>query len=137
MTPAAMAAIHERAFAGQSRAWSATEFQELMQDNQVFCVHKPLGFALGRVLGHEAELLTLATDPSLQRQGIGCTLMQDFSRELTYRGVETVFLEVAQDNVAALALYTALGYIQVGCRKDYYRKQNGALVDGLVMRCTI
>ena len=41
------------------------------------------------------------------------------------RGVEIVFLEVAQDNTAALALYKTTGYDAIGMRKNYYKRAGG------------
>jgi ribosomal-protein-alanine N-acetyltransferase len=44
-----------------------------------------------------------------------------------------MFLEVAADNLAAIALYQATGFIKVGVRKGYYPHPDGAK-DALVMR---
>lgn len=134
MTPARLAALHERAFDGQGRPWSEAEFHALLQDNGVFLMHSVHGFALGRQTGPEAELLTLAVDPAAQRQGVGHQLMHEFDAALTARGIETVFLEVAQDNAAALALYARTGFIQVGQRAGYYHRPDGRVVDALVLR---
>jgi ribosomal-protein-alanine N-acetyltransferase len=48
-------------------------------------------------------------------------------------GAGTLFLEVAGDNAAALALYAAAGFEAIGLRKGYYA--TGA--DAVVMRRTL
>jgi ribosomal-protein-alanine N-acetyltransferase len=45
-----------------------------------------------------------------------------------------MFLEVAEDNAAALALYTAAGFATTGRRRAYYRRPGGLLVDALMLR---
>ena len=47
-----------------------------------------------------------------------------------------MFLEVAADNLAAIALYQATGFAKVGVRKGYYPHPDGAK-DALVMRRTL
>jgi ribosomal-protein-alanine N-acetyltransferase len=37
-------------------------------------------------------------------------------------GAASLFLEVADDNVAALALYERLGFVTVGMRPNYYAR---------------
>ena len=58
MTPEAMAALHARTMT-TPRPWSREEFAALLGSPGVFAVGEPTGFALGRVVLDEAELLTL------------------------------------------------------------------------------
>jgi [ribosomal protein S18]-alanine N-acetyltransferase len=53
--------------------------------------------------------------------------------EAQRRGAQTLFLEAAEDNAAARALYAAQGFVQIGRRTNYYRRASG-LVDALVLR---
>ncbi len=137
MTSDQMADIHARAFEGQGRAWSTDEFTQLKQDPHVFDVQAPFGFALGRVIADEAELLTIATDPAYQGQGIGRAILQILTTEAAQLGAKTVFLEVARDNMRALRLYKDFGYQEVGCRFNYYRRPDGTSVDALVLEAEI
>ncbi|MFN4101064.1 MAG: GNAT family N-acetyltransferase, partial [Pararhodobacter sp.] len=106
MTPEALAALHARAFATPP-PWSAAGFAGLLDSPLVFLTADAQGraFALGRVVAGEAELLTLATDPAARRQGLARAQMAAFEREAQARGAVTAFLEVAEDNAAARALY--------------------------------
>ena len=77
----------------------------------------------------EAELLTLAVEPSARRQGLGRALVDEFDAVARLRGAARGFLEVASDNAAAQALYAGAGWERTGRRRDYY----GAGIDALTM----
>ena len=47
--------------------------------------------------------------------------------------VRRLFLEVGQGNVAAIGLYTGLGFKEVGRRKGYYQHLGAAPEDALVL----
>jgi ribosomal-protein-alanine N-acetyltransferase len=96
----------------------------------------PSGFALALGLGEECEILALGVVSERRRAGIGSALVDSICCEAQQRGADRVLLEVAVDNVAARALYAARGFIQVGCRRCYYR-QNDRLVDALVLRLAL
>lgn len=132
MTPAALAALHARAFT-DTRSWSASEFADLLASPHVFLVAQPVGFALGRVIADEAELLTLAVAPDARRLGHGRALLAAFETGAQTRGAAQAFLEVAADNAAARALYTAAGWTESGRRPGYYRTSGGQNVDALVL----
>lgn len=133
MTPDEMASMHARAFAGLGRAWSAAEFAELLSSGPVFAVGRDRGFALGRVVAAEAELLTIATLPEARRQGIAARTLGAFEVEAAERGAIRVFLEVACDNAPAIALYHGAGYVEVARRAAYYRRPDGTRTDAVVM----
>jgi len=133
LTPAAMAALHGRAFLGQSRGWSETEFAELLDSPHVFVIGDARAFALGRVIADEAELLTIATDPDCLRQGLGRACLAAYETQAVARRARISFLEVAADNAAARALYEKTGYREASRRAEYYRRDTDA-VDALILR---
>lgn len=130
MTPAAMAAIHAAVFP-ERRAWSANEIAGLAEAPG-FAVTAATGFALGRAVAGEAELVTLAVAPGARRAGTGRALLAAFEAEAQARGAITAFLEVAADNAAGMALYRSAGWQETGRRKGYYARPQGA-VDALTM----
>ncbi|WP_039001397.1 GNAT family N-acetyltransferase [Falsihalocynthiibacter arcticus] len=135
-TPQALAALHARSFTSP-RPWSADEFASLLCQKLVFLVTVPSGFALGRAIAGEAELLTIAVAPNARRMGAGRTLMDLFENEAIARESTESFLEVAEDNLAALSLYRGVGYRESGLRRGYYRSQSGTILDAQVFRKTI
>ena len=134
MTPDRLADLHRLAFTAE-RPWSAAEFTPLLDSPFVSLFAHPHGFALARTVAGESELLTLAVDPSYQRQGIGRNLVNDWL-ETASAHAERAFLDVASDNIPAISLYSALGFAQVGQRRAYYARKDAPAADALLMqRC--
>lgn len=132
MTPEQMAALHARAFAGQGRAWSAAEFEELIGSPHAILAAGPHGFALGRVTVDDAELLTIATDPAHRRAGVARTVLAALEEQAAARGAERILLEVAEDNAPAIALYRTAGFLEISRRKGYYAVPGGGRTDALI-----
>ncbi|HXO92427.1 MAG TPA: GNAT family N-acetyltransferase [Stellaceae bacterium] len=93
----------------------------------------PAGFALARDLHKECEILSLGVLPERRREGVGAALLNSICVEARLRSAESIVLEVAVDNIAALALYAARGFLQVGRRRNYYRRTRNS-ADALVLR---
>ena len=134
MTPEALAALHATAFTDTPRPWSAAEFAALLALPGTLVLDRPDGFALGRVAGPEAELLTLAVHPGARRRGLATRLVAAFEAEAARRGAEECLLEVAETNAPGRALYAGLGYLPVGRRPGYYHPAGKPPVDALVLR---
>lgn len=102
------------------RPWKEAEFRDLLALPQSVAATHRHGFALGRVILDEAELLTVAVAPEARREGIGRACLDTFHDMALARGADTAFLEVAETNHAARALYDAAGYSVAGRRRGYY-----------------
>jgi ribosomal-protein-alanine N-acetyltransferase len=87
------------------------------------------GLLLDQCLGPEGEILTLGVAPAWRRRGLACGLVQDLIVRALGGGAQRLLLEVAADNIAALALYTSLGFARQGIRRHYYRRAQGPAVD--------
>lgn len=133
MTPEELAALHERCFDHTPPPWSAHDFALLLALPGARLISRHGGFALARVAGPEAELLTLAVDPDLRRKGHGRALLDRLASDLAAEGVTEIFLEVAETNGAGRALYAAAGYVARGRRRDYYRHIGAPAVDALIL----
>ena len=136
MTPDALAALHAVCFTAP-RPWSAAEFADLLSNRLVFLLTEPGGFLMGRVIADEAEVLTVAVDPTRRQQGIGARLMDRFLTESAQRCATSAFLEVAEGNTPARALYARAGFTESGRRRGYYHHPDGTPNDALVMTCTL
>jgi ribosomal-protein-alanine N-acetyltransferase len=88
---------------------------------------------LARDLHKECEILSLGVLPERRREGVGAALLNSICVEARLRSAESIVLEVAVDNIAALALYAARGFLQVGRRRNYYRRTRNS-ADALVLR---
>ncbi len=133
MTPADLAALHTAAMT-TSRPWSAAEFESLLADRTTFLVTETTGFALGRAVADEAELLTVAVSPEHQRSRLGTRLLAAFEAEARARGAATAFLEVAEDNAPARALYARAGWQETGRRPAYYPRAGAPSAAAIVLR---
>lgn len=135
MTPAELSRLHHRSFV-TTRPWSKNEFADFLSSKLIFLVTDAHGFALGRTVADETELLTIAVDPNFQRRGVGSDLLSKFERESVGRGARYIFLEVAATNLPAIRLYQKAGFNESARRKSYYRIANGANVDAIMMQKT-
>ena len=136
---AEIAAIHARCF---EHPWSTGVFADLAgkPHHRLYVLEdeeRIISFILITVVAGEAEILTLATDPDRQDRGFGRRLLEEVIAELRTEGHESLFLEVAVDNVAALALYKACGFEPAGLRKAYYSRNQGPPVDGHILRLAL
>lgn len=91
------------------------------------------GFVLARVAADEAEILSLGVAPEMQGRGLARRLVCEVQRRLAERGARSLFLEVAADNIPALALYRRLGLGESGRRRGYYARSGAAAADALVL----
>jgi [ribosomal protein S18]-alanine N-acetyltransferase len=132
MTPEDLATLHARCFTAP-RPWSATEFRDMLASPATFLCTNSGGFLLGRTAGPEAEILTLAVAPESRRKGHALALLTDTESRMRAAKIQQIFLEVAENNTAAVALYHAAGYTSAGYRKDYYDSTNGRKVSALVL----
>jgi ribosomal-protein-alanine N-acetyltransferase len=123
-----LAAIHAAAFPSPD-AWGRDVFDlQLAMPNVFALLHESGGMILVRIAADEAEILTLAVTPAARRHGLGRILLVKATEMAAACGVRVVFLEVSVANIAALALYTSLGFIQAGRRRQYYSDRSDALV---------
>lgn len=133
MTPEALARIHAQAFSS-TRAWSAAEFRGLLDQPGMVLTGDDRAFALLRVTLDEAEVLTVATAPEHRRKGLARAVLAQAETAAQALGAAVIFLEVAEDNDAARALYAQAGYAQIGRRPGYYLPKDAAPVAALVLR---
>ncbi|MCP4185808.1 MAG: GNAT family N-acetyltransferase [Hyphomicrobiales bacterium] len=120
-------AIHAQSF---DRSWSIDELVSTLavKGTQCFVANirgkgskGPKGFIILRTLAGQSEILTIATDRVYRKCGIARLLLEFVIRKLQVERVEQLYLEVGEDNGAALGLYKSLKFKQIATRKAYYR----------------
>jgi ribosomal-protein-alanine N-acetyltransferase len=84
-----------------------------------------MGYAVMMLAVDEAELLDIAIDHGHQRKGIGRKLLEAMLSLARHENMRRMVLEVRASNQAAIALYRASGFEQIGLRRDYYPATNG------------
>ena len=134
------AELHSAAF---TRPWSGDELAALLAQKGTFGVvarrvgqpnSPPAGFVVVRIAADEAEILTITVDRRIRKQGIGRLLMDDVLQRLHADRVSSLFLEVDEENVAALKLYKRLRFEEVGRRPAYYTDAAGRKTSALILK---
>lgn len=90
------------------------------------------GYAVCWHLGDDAELLRIAVAPDERNKGRGKELLAHCLACAKQDGCARMCLEVEDGNLAAIALYKALGFEQVGTRPGYYAGK-----DALLFACSL
>jgi ribosomal-protein-alanine N-acetyltransferase len=124
-----LAAVHAEAF---DHPWDAVAIADLLSQAGVFGIAVKGGFILCRVVLDEAEILTLAVRPGARRQGLARQLTRAAGDAARSLGADRLFLEVAEDNMAARGLYADAGYVETGRRRAYYETAQGR-TDALIL----
>lgn len=125
-----LAALHATAF---ETPWDAPAFLRLLGQTGVFALETGDGFILMRVVADETEILTLAVRPEARLAGLAKALVCQGAEIAATRGATRLFLEVAEDNAAARALYARAGFAEAGRRAGYYSRSDGSRADALVL----
>lgn len=132
----AIAALHGVSF---RRGWSEQEVEGLLLDRHVIAHRammggKMAGFIMSRLVEDEAEILSVAVSGARRGRGLARSLLTLHMRRLAGLGTRKVFLEVDENNAAAIRLYDRAGFVRVSQRKNYYPGTSGAAAAAVVMR---
>ena len=105
---------------------------ELKTENSKYLVailnEEIVGFAGIKMMVDEADIMNIVVKKTFRNQGIGTLLLKklmDLSRELN---CISITLEVMEENYPAIHLYKALGFTQIGIRKNYYQDKNALIM---------
>ena len=85
-----------------------------------------VGFIAQSVVLDEAELLQLTISSTHRRKGYAKKAIINWLAQLSEKNVAQVFLEVREQNTAAVSLYESVGFAQAGIRKGYYQVEIGS-----------
>lgn len=131
--------IHRLSFQDSgAQIWSAGEIATILKGPDVHALMvletgQAIGFLMWREVSDEAEILTICTLPAHRTKGVASQLLQKFYGKIKESGVRQIFLEVNENNRAALILYGKNGFETVGRRKDYYGGKGVQKQDALIM----
>ncbi|AII49098.1 alanine acetyltransferase [Synechococcus sp. KORDI-52] len=124
-------ALDQRALNG---LWTAEQWHRELDDPRRLCmglVHPNttlLAVACGWMVADELHITAVAVDPDRRRCGHGGLLLQALLQRARQQGAVHATLEVASDNVAALALYARTGFRTAGTRPGYYSDGRDAFI---------
>ena len=116
--------------------WSVNSIvYELTNPLSLWLVAAEAGIVVGYVgsqsVMDEADMMNIAVHPEYRRRGIAQELVHRLVTALRQKEVRCLTLEVRASNEPAKALYSSLGFEQVGRRPNYYRNPRE---DALILR---
>ena len=131
----ALAALHQECF---SPGWEPVDFDGyLSRDTDdvlgLYIKGRLAGLSVLRTVIDQADVLTICIGKKYRQKGAGRILLARSEAAITARGADIVFLDVAEDNLGAIALYRHAGYVQHGRRSGYYRRR-GARIGALLFQ---
>ena len=136
MREADLGAVHALEIRAYEFPWTLGIFRDCLRADYpalVLQVDGRLGgYCLMSIAAGEAHILNVCTAPELHGRGLGRQLLHALLRVARARRVDRVFLEVRPSNIAAIRLYDAEGFNEIGRRPRYYPARNGR-EDALVM----
>ncbi|MGY8525279.1 ribosomal protein S18-alanine N-acetyltransferase [Paracidovorax citrulli] len=128
--------IEQRAY---PHPWSRGNFENSLKAGHIGLTLRDAAGALNSYailmpVVDEMHLLNLTVEPQLQRRGLG-RLMLNVALAVSHEHrLPDMLLEVRPSNTAALALYHATGFVEIGRRRGYYPADDGGREDALVLR---
>ncbi len=102
-----------------NKPWSANDFADLKKSGCDIMASQN-GFAVWRVVADESEIITIGVHPNARRAGIASAMLTLIENDAKQRGAQKIFLEVAENNHPARAMYERNGFVQIGVRPKYY-----------------
>lgn len=118
--------IHSLELASFSDPWSERDILGTVCSEGGICFvaidgGEVIGYVFGRLIAPEGEIYRIAVRADKRKRGIGYRLLSYMMKTERGQGLETVFLEVRESNLAARNLYSAFGFQEIGVRKNYYQ----------------
>ncbi len=106
--------------------WDYRSVMDLISTDGSMCFtardgERVVAYVIGRLIAPEGEIYRVAVDPEYRRRGVAYRLLDYALKTSRGRGLESTFLEVRSQNTAAINLYTAYGFREIGRRRAYYK----------------
>ena len=79
-------------------------------------------YYLSTITADCAEIIAIGTHRDWQRRGFGRIMLAHLIGVTEQQQVGKILLEVAADNLPARQLYDSCGFVETGCRKNYYKR---------------
>ena len=88
---------------------------------------RPEGFILLRVTADEAEIISIGVIPAARKKGLASRLLKKSIESAILNKTTKMFIEVAENNKAAISLYKTFGFRSIGKRPGYYKRSTKKL----------
>ncbi len=129
MTEADLEAVFAIERASYAFPWSEGIFRDCLRVGyvcRVFAVQGRVGgYGVMSMGAGEMHVLNLCISEQYRCRGLGRQMLEHLLDRGASAGMMDAFLEVRPSNAAALRLYRALGFQQIGMRRGYYQAAGG------------
>ncbi len=88
---------------------------------------KVIGFALCYFTFDSASIAQIATHPSYQNKGVGTALLSEIFDDCFAKKIQTITLEVRENNKKAFNFYIKNGFKEVLIKEAYYSNGDNAI----------
>ena len=108
-----------------SRPWSQKAIEDEVNNPNAFFVtavdeEKILGYGGMHCTHQECYIDNIAVFGHQRKRGVGTAIVKALVQEAQRRGAEYISLEVRPSNRPAVGLYTKLGFMEEGRRRNFY-----------------
>ena len=106
--------------------------EELEYDNSTYIIAKLnneiIGFAGIKIVIDKADIMNIVTKKIYRNQGVGGMLLKSLISLSKKLNLNSLSLEVNENNLTAIHLYKKFGFEILGTRKNYYQNQNAIIM---------
>ena len=137
MTTDDVDAVHAIETACFKTPWSRKAFYDEVTQNACarYMVVREDGVAIAYAgvwfVLNEGHITNIAVRPDRRGMGYGEMVTRGMIQLAADSGMTWMTLEVRRSNVAAQNLYRKLGFVDIGCRKNYYENREDAILMAL------
>ena len=123
----AVADLETQLFAGRFTAGSLRDMLNkpafygavLPATGQAAVIH---AYCLSTITADCADIIAIGTHRDWRRRGLGRIMLEHLIGVTEQQHVEKIVLEVAADNISARQFYDSCGFVETGCRRNYYKR---------------
>lgn len=108
--------------------------EELESSNSKYIIAKTndceiIGFAGIKIIINTADIMNIVVKKSWRNQGVGNLLLNNLVYLCKKLNLSSLSLEVNEDNQSAIHLYEKFGFKRIGLRKNYYKNNDGIVME--------
>ena len=108
--------------------------EELESPNSKYIIAKTndgeiIGFAGIKIIINTADIMNIVVKKSWRNQGVGNFLLNNLVSICKDLNLLSLSLEVNEDNYPAIHLYKKFGFKNIGLRKNYYKNNDGIVME--------
>ena len=108
---------------------------ELVNENSRYIVAKNVhsineivGFAGIKLFLDDADIMNIVVKKNYRNNGVGTLLLENLISLCNELNLQSLSLEVNEENLPAINLYKKFVFKDIGTRKNYYKDKNGIIM---------